>query len=284
MRRALTAKAARPIGAGMDPLDEDNLAYWNDAVAIHLASPFYQAAAVRRGENILDPVARAGVGDVAGLKVLHLQCHFGLDTLSLARMGAKVTGLDYAPAAIEAARALALETGLDADFVLADVLAPPPGLTGFDLVFASWGAICWHRDLDSWMRVAAGTLAPGGRLHLVDGHPAMLMLDDRVEPSEPLQVAFAYDSADPVITEGFADYAEADARAGTGRTGTWNHGLGRILNAAIAAGFVIRRLDEGDRVPWKALPQLVPNGERYWTLPPGAPFTPLSFTLDAALG
>lgn len=117
----------------MDDLAKDNLAYWTDAVAVHLASPFYLTEAMRKGANVLDPVARAGVGDVAGQRLLHLQCHFGLDTLSLARMGAKVTGLDYAPTAIAAARALAEETGLAADFVQADVLKPPAGLTGFEI-------------------------------------------------------------------------------------------------------------------------------------------------------
>ena len=267
----------------MDELHRDNLAYWNDVAPIHLASPFYQTEVFRRGQIVLDPVAKAGVGEVAGQRVLHLQCHFGLDTLSLARMGAEVTGLDYAPSAIEAARSLAQETGVAADFVLADVLAPPPGLIGFDLVFASWGAICWHSDIVRWMQVAAAALKPGGRLYLVEGHPAMLMLDDRLDASSPLQVGFAYDSSSPVITEGFTDYAVPGAVAGTGRTASWNHGLGSILNAAIEAGFLIRRLEEGDRVPWQALPQLISNGDRYWTLPPSSPFVPLSFALDAIL-
>ena len=135
----------------MDELAKDNLAYWTEAVAVHLASPFYRTEAFRRGEIVLDPLVREGIGEVAGKRLLHLQCHFGLDTLSLARMGAEVTGLDYAPPAIEAARALAEETGVAASFVLADALNPPTGLDGFDIVFASWGAICWHRDIGRWM-------------------------------------------------------------------------------------------------------------------------------------
>ena len=267
----------------MNDIAEDNLAYWTDAVAVHLASPFYQTEAFRAGANVLDPVVLEGLGEVAGLRVLHLQCHYGLDTLSLARMGAEVTGLDYAPTAIAAARTLSRETGVRGDFVLADVMDPPPGLGGFDLVFATWGAICWHRDLDRWMRTAAGALRPGGRLYLVDGHPAMLMLDDRLDASAPMQAAFAYDSAEPVITLGFVDYAEPGAKAGTGRTGSWVHGLGRIVNTAIDAGFRVRRLGEGDRIAWQGLPQLVPAGDRLWTLAAGAPFVPLSFTLDAVL-
>ena len=268
----------------MPGVADENFAYWNEAVAIHLASPFYRTEAFRRGEAVIDRVVREGLGEVRGKRILHLQCHFGLDTLSLARMGAKVTGLDYAPTAIAAARALAAETGLAAEFVQADVLEPPPGLTGFDMVFASWGAICWVRDVGRWMDVAARALRPGGRLYLLEGHPAMLMLDEDQDPSAPLQVRCAYDSTEPEIAEGFKDYAEPDTPVGAGRTGSWNHGLGRILNAAIGAGFVIRRLDEGDRIPWRALPQLVPTGDRYWALPPGAPFVPLSFALDAIKG
>ena len=115
----------------------------------------------RNGEIVLDSVVRDAIGDVAGQRLLHLQCHFGLDTLSLARMGASVTGLDFSPVAIEQARALAAEAGIEATFVCADVLAPPPGLTGFDIVFASWGAIFWIGDLGAWMRVAAGALKTG---------------------------------------------------------------------------------------------------------------------------
>jgi SAM-dependent methyltransferase len=268
--------------ARMDELARDNLAYWNEAAPIHVDSSFYRTGDFRRGEIVLDPIVREGIGDVSGKRLLHLQCHFGLDTLSLARMGAEVVGLDYSDTAISAARALALETGVAGEFILADVLQPPAGLDGFDIVFASWGAICWHRDIGRWMAVAAGALRRGGRLYLVDGHPAMLMMDDgkSVGRGSPFAQRFPYDSPEPVISEGFEDYAEPDRKAGTGRTGSWIHGLGRIVNAAIDAGFQIRRLEEGDRVPWPALPQLVNDGP-YWTLPAGAPFLPLNFALDA---
>jgi SAM-dependent methyltransferase len=269
----------------MDEVASDNLAYWNEAVAIHLASPFYRTADFRRGEVALDPVVREGLGDVAGKRILHLQCHFGLDTLSLARLGAKVTGLDYSPPAIEAARALSLQTGVPGEFVLGDVLAPPPRLVGFDIAFASWGVLCWHRDIAAWMGVAARALKPGGRLYLADAHPAMQMMDDSrgVETSSPFRMRFPYDAPEPLVDQDQRDYADPEAPLAANRTGIWIHGLGRILNAAIDAGFIIRRLDEGDRIPWPALRQLVEVGDGYWSLPPGAPFLPLSFMLDAVL-
>src|SRR5262249_44840675 len=115
-------------------INQDNLAHWNEVTPHHVPSPMYRTDDFRRGEIVLDPVVRAAIGEVAGQRLLHLQCHLGLDTLSLARMGARVTGLDFSEVAIEQARALAAEVGIDATFVCADVLAPPPGLAGFDIV------------------------------------------------------------------------------------------------------------------------------------------------------
>ncbi|HWF76823.1 MAG TPA: class I SAM-dependent methyltransferase [Caulobacteraceae bacterium] len=261
------------------PINADNLAHWNEVTPHHVASPFYRTEDFRRGEIVLDPVVRDAIGDVAGQRLLHLQCHFGLDTLSLARMGASVTGLDFSEVAIAQARALAAEAGIDATFICADVLAPPPGLTGFDIVFASWGAIFWIADLAAWMRVAAGALKPGGRLCLTEGHPAMLMLDERAPPGAPLTVRWPWDSETPIVDVGDLDYTGAKVAAN--RTEGYLHGLSRILNTAMDAGLTIRGYSEGDRVPWKALDQLVKSGRDYWALPPDAPAVPLSFTLHA---
>jgi SAM-dependent methyltransferase len=256
-----------------------NLAHWNEVTAHHVVSPMYRTDDFRRGENVLDPVVRNAVGDVAGRRLLHLQCHFGLDTLSLARMGATVTGLDFSPPAIEQARALAAEAGIAAEFVCADVLDPPPGLTGFDIAFASWGAIWWIADMDAWMAVAAGALRPGGRLFLCEGHPAMSMLDGAAPPGAPLALRWPYDSAEPQIDEGDLDYTGAVVAAN--RTEGYAHGLATILGAAMRAGLTIRGFSEGDRVPWRALAQLQKLDRDYWAMPPEAPFLPLSFILDA---
>jgi SAM-dependent methyltransferase len=162
------------------------------------------------------------------------------------------------------------------------VLAPPAGLAGFDIVFASWGAIFWIADIAAWMRVAARALRPGGRLFLCEGHPAMLMLDERAPPGAPLAVRWAWDQTEPIVEDGDFDYTGAKVAAN--RTEGYLHGLSRILTAALDAGLTIRRFSEGDRVPWKALDQLVKADRDYWMLPPGAPFVPLSFTLEATKG
>src|SRR5215469_13739226 len=240
------------VSRGM-AINPDNLAHWNEVTPHHVASPMYRTDDFRRGEVVLDPVVRNAIGDVAGRRLLHLQCHFGLDTLSLARMGAQVTGLDFSEVAIGQARALAREADLAAEFICADVLAPPLGLTGFDIVFASWGAIFWIGDLDAWMRVAADALRPGGRLFLCEGHPAMLMLDERAPPGAPLAVRWPWDSAEPIIDDGDLDYTGAVVAAN--RTEGYLHGLARILTAAMDAGLTIRGFSEGDRVPWQAMDQ-----------------------------
>ena len=136
------------------------------------------------------------------------------------------------------------------------------------------------------MAVAAGALKPGGRLYLLEGHPAMMMLDDApgLTPASPLVLRYPYQSDAPVVGEEQRDYADPEAAMTPLQTGVWMHGLGRIVNAAVGAGFRIRRLDEGDRVPWQASGVLLADGEGYWRLPPDAPFLPLSFALDAVRG
>src|SRR5207253_9066011 len=182
-----------------------------------------------RGANVLDPIARERLVDVAGKRLLHLQCHFGLDTLSIARMGADVTGLDFSPNAIAAARALSEETQVPACFIEADVLDPPADLGGFDIVFASWGAISWIGDLSRWMRTGAEALKPGGRLLLIEGHPAMFALDDQGSPHGPLTVRYPYASSKPIVEDarGQGTYAAPDAVLKAQCTVGFAHGLSR---------------------------------------------------------
>jgi SAM-dependent methyltransferase len=267
----------------MDDYRDQNRAWWDEVAPLHVASPFYKTDAFRRGEVVLDPIARERIGDITGKRILHLQCHFGLDSLCLARMGADVTGLDFSPVAIAAARALAHETGVAARFVEADLLDPPHDLIGFDMVFASWGTIMWVADASQWMRTAAGALKLGGRLLLIDGHPAMFALDDR-SGDGPLTVRYPYASKDPIteVAEGEGSYAAPDAKVKARCTVAFAHGLSGIFNAAIEAGFIIRKFEELDRVPWDArVPSLAKVDDHYWALPQGTPFFPLAFALEA---
>ncbi|NJO67654.1 MAG: class I SAM-dependent methyltransferase, partial [Rhodospirillales bacterium] len=163
----------------MDERIAANRRVWDEWARINAASDFYDMAAFRAGETSLKPIELEEVGPVAGKSLLHLQCHFGQDTLSWARMGAKVTGVDLSPEAIRRAQALAGELGIDARFICSDVLALDAlGEETFDIVFVSYGALIWLPDLDRWARTVARHLKPGGMLHLVEFHPMIMMLDD----------------------------------------------------------------------------------------------------------
>src|SRR5436305_14493798 len=159
-----------------------NRANWDERVAVHRAAPMYQKP-LRDGTARLCAIEEAQLGPVTGLRVLHLQCHFGQDSLILAQRGADVTGVDFSPPVIEAARQDAAELGLPARFVLSDVYGAPevlPEPASFDLVFTTWGTICWHPDLRRWAEVIAHFLRPGGRLYYADLHPtAAVFFDDR---------------------------------------------------------------------------------------------------------
>ena len=155
-----------------------NRARWDELVPIHLRSPDYRVAAFKAGEDHLHPIEAAEIGPIAGKRLVHLQCHFGLDTLCLARRGAVVTGLDFSPAAIAAARALAAQTGIPARFVGGNIYEAP-ALLGerFDIVYVSWGALNWLPDIARWAAVVAALLDPGGFLYLLEGHPLAMALE-----------------------------------------------------------------------------------------------------------
>jgi SAM-dependent methyltransferase len=168
-----------------------NRAHWDEVVPLHVASEFYDVASFKAGRNALLPVELREVGDVRGKTLLHLQCHFGLDTLSWVREGAIVTGVDFSPAAVAAARALAAETGLVARFIESDVYELPEVLhETFDVVFASYGVLCWLPDFPAWARMAASFVRPGGEFYLIDGHGIGWALDDT--PGAGLSLKYAY--------------------------------------------------------------------------------------------
>ena len=161
----------------MDELTRANWRRWNEVVDIHVRSDDYRVAEFRAGGAGLCGIEAAEIGELTGKRVLHLQCHFGLDTLRLARRGAIVTGLDYSPKAIATARQLARDTGLDARFVEGDVHEAPRLIEDhFDIVFVSWGSICWLPNIRRWAEIAAGFVAPGGFLYLLEAHPVASVL------------------------------------------------------------------------------------------------------------
>jgi len=260
-----------------------NRRFWREAVAIHLASEFYDVDGFRQGRCTLSPIERRELGEVDGQRLLHLHCHFGLDTLSLARLGADCTGLDFAPEAIAAAQQLGAETGLPASFVAADVYDAADHLPGgFDIVFASWGVWNWLPDLPRWARVVAGMLRPGGRFYLVDAHPAVHWFDDAAGAEAPLTMTYDFRG------DGEAEFYDepgsyADPAAKMQNTGEyfWRRGLGDFVNAVAAAGLRLEFLHEHDAICWQALPQLQRSTDGLWRLPASWPGVPLSFSFAA---
>jgi SAM-dependent methyltransferase len=234
------------------------MANWDERVPAHVASVDYEVEKFVADPSHLSKVVTFDLprlGDIAGLRGVHLQCHIGTDTISLARLGASMTGLDFSPAAVTRARDLAARTRADAGFTEADVYDAVDvlGQGRFDLVYTGVGALCWLPGIRRWAGVVAGLLRPGGRLFLREGHPMLWALDHR-RPGLGLVVDLPYfERADPVIwTEG--RYPAAGMPLAHGVSHEWNHGLGEIVGALLAAGLALTGLTEHDSVPWEALP------------------------------
>lgn len=258
---------------------ETNRAWWDERVPIHVDSPFYDVDDFLAGESKLFEFVVEEVGDVAGATLVHPQCHFGLDTLSWARRGARVTGLDFSAPAVAAARDLAARAGIDgAEFVQADVYDAPAALGGrrFDVVFTGMGALNWLPDVGRWARVMADLLAPGGRFYIAEGHPFADILAD-----DALTIARPYFKPEGFVWEDDGgSYADPAARTAHNRTIEWNHGVGAVVSALAAAGLRIEWLHEHPFAFAPAWPFLERAG-RLFRLPDGMPSVPLVYSLLA---
>lgn len=258
---------------------------WDESVAIHMRSStgVYRVDDFRRGADVLGPIESEELGDVRGKRVLHLQCHFGLDTLCLARRGAQVTGLDFSHEAIEAARSLASECAIDVEFVEADVYDATVISDRFDLVLASWGAINWVPDVYRWMNVAAQLLAPKGSLYLLEGHPAALALEE--EHDGRLTPRYEYfQGSEPVVSDEARTYTGDSDRLVNTRAYEWMHPLGNIVDAVLKAGLTLEYLREHDRLPWQNFSSMVRDEQFMWRLPADVPSFPLAFSIRANQG
>lgn len=274
----------------MDVTDslEVNRRHWDERAPAHAASADYQVQQFIDDPGHLSDVVRfdrALLGDLAGLRGVHLQCHIGTDTVSLSRLGARMSGLDFSGASIAQARALAAAAGADVEFVQAEVQRGlevlPVG--AFDLVYTGIGALCWLPSIREWARVAAGLLAPGGRLFVREGHPVLWALDyERTD--ELLVLAHPYvETVAPVVDDSEGSYVEVDVPLRNTENHSWNHGLGEIVTALLDEGLVLTGLVEHDSVPWNPLPdglmRLGDGGE--WHLVDRPERLPLTYTLQA---
>lgn len=269
----------------MDEYRDANQRMWNEWTRHHIQSAFYDVEGFRRGSRTgragLDAIEQAALGDVTGKSLLHLQCHFGLDTLSWARQGARVTGVDFAEDAVREARALASELGLQATFVHSDIYDLPQRLDGtFDIVFTSHGVLCWLPDLERWAHVIAHFLRPGGLFYIIEAHPFALVFDDERNDSE-LRPRYPYfHETEPMRSEREGSYAAPDAPIRS-VTYQWSHSMGEILTAIAGAGLRIESLQEYPRAGWAMFPWLEPRPDGLWQLPSGQTSVPLMFALKA---
>src|ERR1700730_1812929 len=214
---------------------ETNRRNWDERVKIHLAAACYDLRPLRNGRGRLNPIEEAELGPVDGVRILHLQCHFGRDSLILAQRGAEVVGVDFSSPAIAAARNLAAELELTerAKFIEADLYEAPNALPepgSFDLVFVTWGTINWLPDIRRWADVVAYFLRPGGALYLADHHPCAFVFDDAARIPNGMPGFFApYFLGEPLILNDPRDYADDTARLQNATTYEWVHPLGRIV-------------------------------------------------------
>ncbi|MDP9241370.1 MAG: class I SAM-dependent methyltransferase [Actinomycetota bacterium] len=249
-----------------------NRASWDERAPAHAASPDYALARFFEEPDFLSGVVRFDLpllGDIRGQRGVHLQCHIGTDTLSLSRLGAQMTGLDFSPESLAQARRLAQETGAEIPYVQADVYDAVDvlGAGEFDLVFTGIGALCWLPDVRRWAAVVAALLKPGGRLFIREGHPMLWSLEDG-RSDDLLVVKYPYfERQEGEVFDDGGTYVETDAVFEHNRTYSWNHGLGEIVTGLIEAGLELTGLTEHDTVPWEALPgQMEQVGGGEWRL------------------
>lgn len=254
---------------------------WDHWAEFHVGSEYYDVEGFKAGRSTLKPIEVAEVGDVTGKSLLHLQCHFGLDTLSWARRGATVTGVDFSATAITIACSLAEELKLPARFVQSGVYEAPDALQEqFDIVYTSYGVLYWLPDLTRWAEVVARFLKPGGAFHIVEFHPFSQLFEN--EGVETLQLAYPYfHGTEPLRFETEGSYAVSTAEYHGVEHG-WDHPLSEIINALLAAGLRLEFLHEFPYTFEQRFPFMERDEHGYWRLPgDDANMIPLLFSLKA---
>lgn len=262
-----------------------NRANWDERAPVHAASADYGFDRFAADQEHLSHVVRFDrprLGDLTGLRGVHLQCHIGTDTLSLHRLGARMSGLDFSPPALAEARRLAARVGAEIDYHEAEVYDAVDvlGAGRYDLVYTGIGALCWLPSVDRWARVVADLLRPGGRLFLREGHPVLWALDEKA-PEPVLRYPY-FEHVEPLVFDEPGTYVETEHQFVHGVSHSWNHGLGEVVTALLSAGFRLTQLVEHDSVPWEALPgQMTVDEHGEWRLSSEPERLPATYTVQA---
>lgn len=255
---------------------ETNRITWNQKVDVHSKSEFYNMTSFKKGESSLNSYELNALGDVSGKTMLHLQCHFGQDTLSWQRMGAQCTGVDLSDEGIKLARELNSELGLDAQFVCCNVLDTSKFIQEqFDIVFTSYGVIGWLPNLKPWAKMIAERLKPGGTFYMVEFHPIVWMFDYLVDP--PV-LRYGYDQEEAIYEEYEGSYGDDGNAEMISKEYGWNHGLSEVIGSLLDAGLQLESCKEYHESPYDVLSQLQQNERGYYEIP--SKLYPLLFELQ----
>jgi SAM-dependent methyltransferase len=259
-----------------------NRSMWNEFVPVHEKSALYDVEGFKRGNSTLRQVEREEVGNVKGKTLLHLQCHFGLDTLSWARLGAKVTGVDFSGKAIALARKLSDELDIDARFVCCNVYDLPKHLSGkFDIVFTSIGVLCWLPDLVKWAKIIGHYVKRSGFFYMFEGHPFAMIFDDECSV-KTFRLAYPYfPSKKPMKLHVEGSYADRHARISQKYDYEWTHSMSEILNALLMAGLRLEYIHEFPFCAYQMLPFMKKGGDRYWYAKDKHVNVPFSYSIKA---
>lgn len=262
---------------------------WDELVDIHYQSKYYDVERFKQGGLSLKDLEVNELGDVTGKNLLHLQCHFGQDTLSWARLGATVTGVDFSGQAIEKAKQLSTEIGLSkkATFLQSDIYElknTPLKPHSFDIIFTSHGTIYWLPDLEKWAELIAYYLKPSGFFYIMDAHPAASIFDDERQ-DEVLQVRYSYFHKNkPFMFEVDSSYAaDVSIKITNKKEYGWHHDFAYMINSIIQSGLKIDFLHEFPFCSWKKFPFLEKKEDGWWHAPETIPIIPLMFSLKATL-
>ncbi|MHB1948965.1 MAG: class I SAM-dependent methyltransferase [Gammaproteobacteria bacterium] len=256
---------------------ENNKVLWNGWAKINSKSDFYDVEGFKSGKTSLKKVELSELGDVKGKSILHLQCHFGLDTLSWAREGAKVTGVDFSDEAINVAKQLSAELNIPAEFICSDVYELDKILDKkFDIVFTSYGVLCWLSNLDRWADIVAHFLKPGGTFYIVEFHPFTNIFDESwTQTTEPY-----FYGKDPIRQEQSGSYADNKSRFDHASY-EWPHSLCEVVNSLRQAGIIIDFMNEFPFSSYNCFPNLQEIAESEYTLKDRENALPMMYSIKA---